>query len=188
MLETHVLLDGIPAVFWGPDRPRRLIAVHGQGSHKEERTIRLLARRAVPLGWQVVSFDLPGHGGRPRLPSACSPQACVEDLRRMLERVDTREVALFAQGTGAQWSLMAYQDQPLSQALFLSPSVGPGLPLRRWDVPTSILSAPGAQDSPFGRVEDFAEKYHCRLTLAPPPEPLLPWLGEALGDSPRRQS
>ena len=162
MVESHVLVAGIPAIFWGTDRPRRLIAVHGFGGSKGDETIRLLARRAVPLGWQVVSCDLPGHGNRRHPLCPFVPKRCVE-------------------GAGAQWALMAYQSAPLSRALLLSPAVGPGLPLAQWRTPTAILALPGACGSPFGRPEDFAEKYHCSFTPAPRADALGPWLSRMLG-------
>ena len=112
MVESHVLVAGIPAIFWGTDRPRRLIAVHGFGGSKGDETIRLLARRAVPLGWQVVSCDLPGHGNRRHPLCPFVPKRCVEDLRQFFSEVERGETALFAQGAGAQWALMAYQSAP----------------------------------------------------------------------------
>lgn len=180
MLENHVLVDGIPAIFWGPERPRRLIAVHGFGGSKEDRTIRLLARRALPLGWQVISCDLPGHGSRRHPLCPFAPKRCVEELRQLLAQVGRRETALFAQGVGATWALMAYQAAPLSRALLLSPAVGPGLPLERWQAPTAILALPGADASPFGSPQDFAAKYHCSFTPAPQAESLGPWLTRML--------
>ena len=181
MVEAHVLVAGIPAIFWGTDRPRRLIAVHGFGGSKGDETIRLLARRAVPLGWQVVSCDLPGHGNRRHPLCPFVPKRCVEELRQFFAEVERGETALFAQGAGAQWALMAYQSAPLSRALLLSPAVGPGLPLAQWRTPTAILALPGACGSPCGRPEDFAEKYHCSFTPAPRADALGPWLSRMLG-------
>lgn len=180
MVESHGLIGGIPAIFWGSDRPRRLIAVHGFGGGKGDRAIRLLARRAVPLGWQVVSCDLPGHGGRDYPLCPYEPKRCVEDLRQLFARVDRGSTALFAQGAGAQWALLAYQKLTLARALLLSPAVGPGLPLQGWTTPTAILAPPGACCSPFGRAEDFAKKYHCSFTPAPRPDCLEPWLERML--------
>lgn len=180
MVEAHVLVGGIPAIFWGSPRPRRLLAVHGFGGSKGDKTIRLLTRRAVPLGWQVVSCDLPGHGSRNHALCAYEPKQCVEDLRQIFAGIHLGQTALFAQGTGAQWALLALQNAPLSQALLLSPTVGPGLPLKDWSVPTAILAPAGALCSPFGRAEDFAEKYHCSFTPAPRPDCLEPWLDRVL--------
>lgn len=180
MVESHGLIGGIPAIFWGSDRSRRLIAVHGFGGSKEDQTIRLLARRAVPLGWQVISCDLPGHGNRDYPLCPYEPKRCVEDLRQLFARVDRGTTALFAQGAGAQWALLAYQNLTLAQALLLSPTVGPGLPLQGWTTPTAILAPAGACCSPFGRAEDFARKYHCSFTPAPRPDCLEPWLERML--------
>lgn len=182
LVESHGLVAGIPAIFWGPERPRRLIAVHGFGGSKGDGAIRLLARRAVPLGWQVVSCDLPGHGNRRHPLCPYTPKGCVEDLRRLLPAVERGETALFAQGAGAQWALMAYQGVRLSRALLLSPAVGPGLPLDRWQTPTAILALPGECPSPFGTPEGFAAKYHCSFTFTPAPsaDALEGWLGKML--------
>ena len=152
MVEAHVLVGGIPAIFWGSPRPRRLLAVHGFGGSKGDRTIRLLARRASPLGWQVVSCDLPGHGSRSHALCPYEPKQCVEDLRQIFAGIHQGQTALFAQGTGAQWALLA----------------------------TAILAPAGACCSPFGRAEDFAEKYHCSFTPAPRPDCLEPWLDRVL--------
>lgn len=104
----------------------------------------------------------------------------MEDLRQLFARVDRGTTALFAQGAGAQWALLAYQKLTLARALLLSPAVGPGLPLQGWTTPTAILAPPGACCSPFGRAEDFAKKYHCSFTLAPRPDCLEPWLERML--------
>lgn len=148
MVESHGLIGGIPAIFWGSDRSRRLIAVHGFGGGKGDRAIRLLARRAVPLGWQVISCDLPGHGNRDYPLCPYEPKRCVEDLRQLFARVDRGTTALFAQGAGAQWALLAYQKLTLARALLLSPAVGPGLPLQGWTTPTAILAPPGRAAPP----------------------------------------
>lgn len=65
--------EGIPALLWGPASDRWIIAVHGNFSHKADRVIALLARRAAEKGYRMLSFDLPQHGepGR-RRPAARS--------------------------------------------------------------------------------------------------------------------
>lgn len=56
--------EGIPALLWGPASDRWIIAVHGNFSHKADRVIALLARRAAEKGYRTLSFDLPQHGER----------------------------------------------------------------------------------------------------------------------------
>lgn len=64
--------EGIPALLWGPASDRWIIAVHGNFSHKADRVIALLARRAAEKGYRTLSFDLPAaRGERPAAP--CRP-------------------------------------------------------------------------------------------------------------------
>ncbi len=62
MLKENILIDDIPAILWGNDSTEIFIAVHGNMSSKSDIPIRILAEKVVPLGYQVLSFDLPEHG------------------------------------------------------------------------------------------------------------------------------
>ena len=167
MLERHVLIAGIPAVFWGPDSGRCILAVHDAGGNKQCPSIRTLAELAVPLGWQVVSFDLPGHGARRREWGACLPRRCAEELRQLRDLLAPgHRLRLFAEGLGAQWAVLAFQNTALERALLLSPAVGPGLPLTRWDTPTAILSASECAGCAFGTAGDFARRWNCSFMHA----------------------
>ena len=70
MVESHVLVAGIPAIFWGTDRPRRLIAVHGFGGSKGDETIRLLARRAGKQSRQMSNIAAQLHQQAKQLSTA----------------------------------------------------------------------------------------------------------------------
>ena len=159
-----MLVAGIPAVFWGPDGGKRILAVHDAGGNKQCAAIRVLAELAVPLGWQVVSFDLPGHGTRRREWGGCLPRRCAGELRQLRERLAPgHRLRLFAEGLGAQWAVLAFQNTVLERALLLSPAVGPGLPVKHWDTPTAILAAPERADCAFGTAADFARKWGCTI-------------------------
>lgn len=167
MLERHALVEGIPTVFWGADSQRRILAVHNAGGNKQCASIRALAALAVPLGWQVVSFDLPGHGARRREWNACLPGRCAGELRKLTAVLAPgRQLRLFAEGQSAQWAVLALQNTPLEQALFLFPSLGPGLPLKHWDTPTEILDSFTDIGCAFGTTAEFARKWGCRLDRA----------------------
>lgn len=121
---------GVPALVWGTDSARRILAVHGMMSHKADEPIRLLAEAAEKQGIQTVSIDLPGHGDRKEEMALCTAQYCVPELRGILESLlsENREVGLFGVSLGACFGLMAAQDLPLYQALLVSPVVDmPGL-------------------------------------------------------------
>lgn len=115
----------IPALVWGEPSDRGIVAVHGSQSHKGDRIIEILARKAGEKGYQVLSFDLPEHGDRKSLPELCKPGPCIRDLQAALAYAQTRwrEISLFANSLGAYFSLRAYPEAGLKQALFLSPLI-----------------------------------------------------------------
>ena len=120
-----ITLCGVPALAWGKDSDRRILAVHGMMSHKADEPIRLLAEAAERQGIQAVSIDLPGHGDRKGEMALCTAQHCVPEPHAMLESLleESREVGLFGVSLGACFGLMAAADLPLCQALLVSPVV-----------------------------------------------------------------
>ena len=80
-----ITLCGVPALAWGKDSDRRILAVHGMMSHKADEPIRLLAEAAEKQSIQTVSIDLPGHGDRKGEMALCIAQHCVPELHAMLE-------------------------------------------------------------------------------------------------------
>ena len=125
MKTQKLLIDQIPAVVWGEPSDRVFLAVHGNLSNKEDTVIRLLAEEAALRGTQVISFDLPEHGERAGTQPPCKVQFCVRDLRKVMDYAKSRwqQVSLFACSMGAYFSLLEYREEPLQQALFLSPVV-----------------------------------------------------------------
>jgi len=123
MLKENILIDDIPAILWGNDSTKIFIAVHGNMSSKSDIPIRILAEKVVPLGYQVLSFDLPEHGDRKNSSKLCKVQNCVSDLKKILEFAHTKSntISLWANSMGAYFSLLAYKDEVLKQSLFLSP-------------------------------------------------------------------
>ena len=125
-MERHNLKIGnIPAIIWGKDSSKMFVAIHGNMSHKEDDVISILAEEAIDLGFQVLSFDLPKHGDRKEEPTPCKVQNCVEDLKKVMKfaRLQAEEISLFACSLGAYFSLLAYRENKLKKALFLSPIV-----------------------------------------------------------------
>ena len=114
-----------PAIVWGETSDKVLITVHGNLSHKEDTIIAILADVAVRKGYQVVSFDLPEHGERKDDDIPCKVQFCVDDLTKIMRYAQGpwNEFSLFACSMGAYFSLLAYNNSRLKQALFLSPVV-----------------------------------------------------------------
>lgn len=125
MKQNTFSIADIPATIWGEEREDLVIAVHGNLSHKQDTIIQLLADVAVERGFQVLSFDLPEHGDRKDEGIPCKVQSCVSDLRKVMEYTKPRwrSLRLFACSMGAYFSLLAFKDINLKQALFLSPVV-----------------------------------------------------------------
>ena len=125
MIRLNLCVEGIPAILWGKETGKMVVAVHGNMSNKADEPIVLLAEAAISSGYQVLSFDLPQHGDRKEEPTLCKVQNCVHDLATMMNyaRQASKDVSLFACSMGAYFSLLAYRDVGLRQSLFLSPVV-----------------------------------------------------------------
>ena len=125
MIRLNLCVEGIPAILWGKETGKMVVAVHGNMSNKADEPIVLLAEAAISSGYQVLSFDLPQHGDRKEEPTLCKVQNCVHDLGTIMNYVrrGTKDVSLFACSMGAYFSLIAYRDVGLRQCLFLSPVV-----------------------------------------------------------------
>lgn len=119
-------LGAVPAVVWGAPGDTVYLAVHGNLSNKEDTVIRMLAERLTDSGIQLLSFDLPEHGERKQDTAyLCTVQNCVADLKQVMAYARRRwsRINLWACSMGAYFSLLAYRDEPLDRALFLSPVV-----------------------------------------------------------------
>lgn len=125
MNKTKFKINNIPAVLWGNKSSKIFVAVHGNGSNKEDAVIDILAQQAELKGYQLLSFDLPEHGDRKNEETPCKVQYCVYDLSVIMKYVKERwdEVHLFACSMGAYFSLLTYKDEEIKKALFLSPVV-----------------------------------------------------------------
>jgi pimeloyl-ACP methyl ester carboxylesterase len=129
MVKIHFYIPNqnhsIPAVLWGGPAEKLIIEIHGNLSNKEDTVISEMARKAVKKGCRALSFDLPMHGDRANEDFECNPENCVGDLMAVYQyaRSITTDISLFACSMGAYFSLLAYHDLALRQALFLSPVV-----------------------------------------------------------------
>lgn len=124
-------IQGIPSILWGNDDSKMksadgsklILAVHGRHSSKIDDCIWILAEEAVSLGYQVLSFDLPKHGERVYEPEPGRVEKYVKELAIMMEEAKRRsnQIYLFGCSMGAYLSLLAFQDEPIQYAWFLSP-------------------------------------------------------------------
>ena len=120
-----IKIDGIPSILWGPASDQLLITVHGNQSNKADTVIHIAAEIAVQKGYQVLSFDLPEHGDRKEEKRLCNAQNCVEDLAIIMKyaRTLSSNISIFGCSIGAYFCMLAYEDEPIQKALFLSPVV-----------------------------------------------------------------
>ncbi len=126
MNKKRISINNIPSTLWGNKSNKIYIAIHGNLSNKEDIPIQILADQVIPLGYQVLSFDLPEHGERKNNHDyLCKVQNCINDLKTILEYVKTNynDINLWACSMGAYFSLLAYQDEHINQCFFLSPIV-----------------------------------------------------------------
>lgn len=125
MEQQFINIAGIPAILWGPPAEKIYIAVHGDQSHKGDDVIAILAEEAVRKDYQVISFDLPEHGERKTEARLCKVQNCIEDLTAIYNFIadNYSDIRLFGCSLGAYFGMMAFRDDDISQALFLSPVV-----------------------------------------------------------------
>lgn len=125
MIKQHFLIDNVPATLWGEKSSKLFVAVHGNMSDRSDIPISILAEEVIPLGYQVLSFDLPEHGDRKSENIPCKVQNCVSDLSKIMNYAQTKttDISLFACSMGAYFSLLACKEIPLQQCLFLSPVI-----------------------------------------------------------------
>ncbi|RGY98725.1 alpha/beta hydrolase [Clostridium sp. AM58-1XD] len=125
MKEAAIKINGIPSIIWGEKSDKGIIAVHGNMSNKADIPIKIFAEKAVSKGYQVLSFDLPEHGDRKEEGIPCKVQYGVKDLRTIMAyaKGNWNELSLFANSLGAYFSLLAYKEEQLKKAWFLSPVV-----------------------------------------------------------------
>ncbi|MDD3363180.1 MAG: alpha/beta hydrolase [Hespellia sp.] len=125
MVKKYMQIEHIKAVIWGDESNTIIIAVHGDQSNKEDVPIQILAENAAQRGMQVISFDLPENGERKDEKTPCTVQNCVKELNMIMDYVKKqwKHVCLFANSMGAYFGMMAYQNENIEKAWFLSPLV-----------------------------------------------------------------
>ena len=114
-METEYLTIGeVSAVVLGPHSQKAFLFVHGAGGNKEEAVP--FAEIAVPLGYQVIGIDLPVMASPSVVLSLLSAVKCYLD--RYYSSVSVR-----ANSIGCWYSLLAFQEQGVEQAMFVSPTL-----------------------------------------------------------------
>ena len=123
MQQQKLLIHDIPAILYGKPSDRAYLYVHGKMAFKE--CAKGFTAIAEERGYQVLSFDLPGHGERKEHAERCDVWNGMRDLKLIAEyaQADFRSLSLFACSLGAYFSLNTYRDVPFEKCLFQSPVV-----------------------------------------------------------------
>ena len=115
------LFHHIPAVLYGDSSEKLFLYIHGKMGCKEEAAH--LAEIVYPMGYQVLSVDLPGHGERTGEMERFVPWEVVPELQAVYANTQKRwkKINLYANSIGAYFSLLALRDAKLEKSLFVSP-------------------------------------------------------------------
>lgn len=121
MKEEFFEIQAIPAVLYGDPAEKVYLFIHGKHGNKEEAG--KFAEIACGAGWQVLSVDLPEHGARSYETGMFDPWHVVTELKAVMDfaREHWEHVAVRATSIGAWFSMLAFEQQPLEQSLFVSP-------------------------------------------------------------------
>lgn len=121
MKEELLNIGNIPAVLYGDKSDTLYLYVHGKHGYKEEAAA--FANIVCPTGQQVLAIDLPGHGARQNTEPSFDPWHVVPELQAVMNYAKKHwaQVALRATSIGAWFSMLAFMNEPLQKALFVSP-------------------------------------------------------------------
>ena len=123
MTEETFLIGRIPAVLYGEPSGRAYLFVHGQCGCKEEGAA--FAEVICSQEFQVLAIDLPEHGARKGEENRFNPWTAVPELQEVLTYMKPRwsEISLRANSIGAHFSMLAFAEEAIHKALFVSPIV-----------------------------------------------------------------
>lgn len=114
-------IKSIPALLYGEKSDRLFLFVHGKMGSKAD--AENFAQILCAKGFQVLGFDLPGHGGRKDEIDRFVPWKVVPELQDILSycKQNWQRVSLCANSIGAYFSLLAFADEVFDNCLFVSP-------------------------------------------------------------------
>lgn len=171
MIKKTLKIKNIPAILWGDHSEQLFIAIHGNMSNKADDAIVILAEEVVPMGYQVLSFDLPEHGERKNESIDCKVQNCVPELKTVINYAQSiaHNISIFACSMGAYFSLLAYFDLPIKQCLFLSPVINMERIINNmmtwFGISEARLKTEKEIETPIGQVLDW--DYYCYVKSHP---------------------
>lgn len=116
----ELLINGVPVAVYGGKSDKAFLFVHGQGGNKGEAA--RFYSIAGPLGYDVVAFDLPGHGIRTDGENFV-PWKVLPEIKAVFDQTKARYCSLSVRATsiGAYFSLLALKGEKIDKCLLSSP-------------------------------------------------------------------
>ena len=123
MKQQSLQIAGIPALLCGEESSKVYLYIHGKMGCKEEALP--FAELACPAGYQVLAIDLPEHGARKNSPEQLLPWVVVPELQAVYARMKPvwAHIRLYGVSIGAWFAMLALEEKPIRNALFVSPVV-----------------------------------------------------------------
>ena len=123
MKQQSLQIAGIPALLCGEESSKVYFYIHGKMGCKEEALP--FAELACPAGYQVLAIDLPEHGQRKGSAEKFLPWFALRDIRLVYQYsvLHWKQVSLRATSIGAWFAMLALEEKPIRNALFVSPVV-----------------------------------------------------------------
>lgn len=120
MKKENLFINATPIAVYGEKSDKVFLYVHGQGGNKQE--AERFAEICAKYSYQVLSVDLPEHGGRIDkarfLPQDVCPELCAV-IHYAQEH--WRHISLRAVSIGAWFSMLAFTGTEIKQCIFSSP-------------------------------------------------------------------
>lgn len=123
MKQQSLQIAGIPALLCGEESSKVYLYIHGKMGCKEEALP--FVELACPAGYQVLAIDLPEHGARKNSPEQLLPWVVVPELQAVYARMKPvwAHIRLYGVSIGAWFAMLALEEKPIRNALFVSPVV-----------------------------------------------------------------
>lgn len=123
MKQQSLQIAGIPALLCGEESSKVYLYIHGKMGCKEEALP--FAELACPAGYQMLAIDLPEHGQRKGSAEKFLPWFALRDIRLVYQysALHWKQVSLRATSIGAWFAMLALEEKPIRNALFVSPVV-----------------------------------------------------------------
>ena len=116
MTISYITINDVPAkLFKAENAHGTVLAIHGFGGSKESGAITGLAERVCPMGFNVLTFDLPAHGERLGGAEQLDPMCCIEEIiaaEKYIRDELTEDIYAFATSFGGMCMLHRIEKLP----------------------------------------------------------------------------